>query len=141
MRTFFAVTIAISLLFLGLTFGIAKAQVSHGFQDTKFAGEHPWLNVREHGQSMYERGKMLKEMGEKMMRDGAEGQKSPVLSQAGGIPGGPQYTIEMGKMIKETGEKMMLEGEHMIREADANIWKEGGPGGPKAAPKAAPKKQ
>jgi hypothetical protein len=135
MRKFFAVTIAFSLLFLGLTFGIAKAQISHGFEDTKFAAEKPWTNIREHGQSMYDRGKMLKEMGEKMMRDGAEGQKTPVLSQAGGIPGGPQYSIDMGKQIKETGEKMMAEGMSMIKEADANIWKEGGPGGPKGAPK------
>ena len=74
------------------------------------------------------------------MREGAEGQKSPVLSQEGRIHGGPQYTIEMGKQNKEMGEKMMAEGQHMIREADANIWKEGGPGGP-MAPKAAPKKQ
>ena len=79
MRKFFAVTIAFSLLFLGLTFGIAKAQVSHGFQDTKFAADKPWTNIREHGQSMYERGKMLKEMGEKMMRDGTEGQKTACL--------------------------------------------------------------
>jgi hypothetical protein len=134
MRKFFAVTIAFSLLFLGLTFGIAKAQISHGFEDTKFAAEKPWTNIREHGQSMYDRGKMLKEMGEKMMRDGTEGQKTAVLSQAGGIPGGPQYSIEMGKQIKETGEKMMAEGMSMIKEADANIWKEGGPGGP-VAPK------
>jgi len=134
MRKFFAVTIAFSLLFLGLTFGIAKAQISHGFEDTKFAAEKPWTNIREHGQSMYDRGKMLKEMGEKMMRDGTEGQKTAVLAQAGGIPGGPQYSIDMGKQIKETGEKMMAEGMSMIKEADANIWKEGGPGGP-GAPK------
>jgi hypothetical protein len=95
MRKFFAVTIAFSLLFLGLTFGIAKAQISHGFEDSKFAAEKPWTNIREHGQSMYDRGKMLKEM----------------------------------------GEKMMAEGMSMIKEADANIWKEGGPGGPKGAPK------
>lgn len=141
MRKFFAVAIAFSFLFLGLTFGVAKAQISHGFQDTKFAADKPWTNIREHGQSMYDRGKQLKEMGEKMMREGAEGQKSPVLSQAGGIPGGPQYSIDMGKQVKEMGEKMMAEGEHMIREADANIWKEGGPGGPKPPAKAAPKKQ
>ena len=49
MRKFFAVTIAFSLLFLGLTFGIAKAQVSHGFQDTKFAAEKPWTNIRDYG--------------------------------------------------------------------------------------------
>jgi hypothetical protein len=62
---------------------------------------------------------MLKEMGEKMMRDGEEGQKTAAPTADKGIPGGPQYMIEKGKMMKEMGEKMMAEGERMIREADA----------------------
>jgi len=135
MRKLLLVVAACSVLFLGLTFGVASAQISHGFEDMKYSADHPYLNLREHGQALMERGKMLREMGEKMMRDGAEGQKTPVLSSAGGIPGGPQYTIEMGRQLKEIGEKMMKEGEHMIKEADANVWKEGGPGGPKGAPK------
>lgn len=115
MRKFFAVTIAFSLLFLGLTFTIATAQAPHGFQDQKFTQEQ----LRDYGATMYGRGKMLKEMGEKMMRDGTEGQKTAPLTGDKGIPGGPQYMIEKGKMMKEVGEKMMVEGERMIRDADA----------------------
>jgi hypothetical protein len=66
MRKIFAVTIAFSLLFLGLTFGIAKAQVTHGLQDQKYTQEQ----LRDYGATMYGRGKMLKEMGEKMMVEG-----------------------------------------------------------------------
>jgi hypothetical protein len=115
MRKFFAVTIVLSFLFLGLTFGIAMAQTTHGFQDQKFTAEQ----LRSYGETMYGRGKMLKEMGEKMMRDGTEAQKTVPLAADKGIPGGPQYMVERGKMIKEMGEKMMVEGERMIREADS----------------------
>jgi hypothetical protein len=115
MRKFFAVTIAFSLLFLGLTFTIVTAQTTHGLQDQKFTQEQ----LRDYGATMYGRGKMLKEMGEKMMRDGTEGQKTAPPTADKGIPGGPQYMIEKGKMMKEMGEKMMVEGERMIREADA----------------------
>jgi hypothetical protein len=115
MRKIFAVTIAFSLLFLGLTFGIAKAQATHGLQDQKYTQEQ----LRDYGATMYGRGKMLKEMGEKMMRDGTEGQKTVPITADKGLPGGPQYMIERGKMLKEMGEKMMVEGERMIREADA----------------------
>jgi hypothetical protein len=115
MRKFFAVTIAFSLLFLGLTFTIASAQVTHGLQDQKFTQEQ----LRDYGATMYGRGKMLKEMGEKMMRDSTEGQKTAPATADKGVPGGPQYMLEKGKMMKEMGEKMMVEGERMIREADA----------------------
>jgi hypothetical protein len=115
MRKFFAVTIAFSILFLGLTFGVVNAQAPHGFQDEKLTREQ----IRDLGSSMYGRGKLLKEQGEKMMRDGTEMQKTVPLAADKGIPGGPQYMIERGKMIKEMGEKMMVEGERMIREADS----------------------
>jgi hypothetical protein len=115
MRKFFAVTIAFSLLFLGLTFTVASAQVTHGLQDQKFTQEQ----LRDYGATMYGRGKMLKEMGEKMMRDSTEGQKTAPATADKGVPGGPQYMLEKGKMMKEMGEKMMVEGERMIREADA----------------------
>jgi hypothetical protein len=125
MRKFFAVTIAFSLLFLGLTFTIATAQTTHGFQDEKFTQEQ----LRDYGATMYGRGKMLKEMGEKMMRDGTEGQKTVPIAADKGLPGGPQYMIEKGKMMKEMGEKMMVEGERMMREAD--LISTGVPGAPK----------
>lgn len=125
MRTLFAVVIAFSLLFLGLTAGVATAQQTHGFQDQKFTQEQ----LRDYGATMYGRGKLLKEMGEKMMRDGTEGQKTVPLSADKGIPGGPQYMLERGKMIKEMGEKMMVEGERMMREAD--LISTGAPAAPK----------
>jgi polyhydroxyalkanoate synthesis regulator phasin len=117
MKKIFAVTIAFALLFLTLSFNIAMAQqaTTHGFQDQKYTAEQ----LKELGASMYGRGKLLKEQGEKMMREGTEMQKSVPLAADKGIPGGPQYMIEKGKMIKEMGEKMMVEGERMIREADA----------------------
>jgi len=114
MRKFFVFAIALSLLFLGLTFGVAKAQ-THGFQDQKFTAEQ----LRDYGATMYGRGKVLKEMGEAMMRAGEEGQKTAPLAGDKGLPGGPQYLVEKGKMMKEMGDKMMVEGERMIREADA----------------------
>lgn len=123
MRKFFVFAIALSLLFLGLTFGVAKAQ-THGFQDQKFTAEQ----LRDYGATMYGRGKVLKEMGEAMMRAGEEGQKTAPLAADKGVPGGPQYLVEKGKMMKEMGEKMMVEGERMIKEAEASLWKEGVPG-------------
>jgi hypothetical protein len=114
MRRLFAVMIAFSILFLGLTFGVVNAQAPHGLEGQKFTAEQ----LRTYGETMYGRGKMLKEMGEKMMRDGTEGQKTAPITADKGIPGGPQYMVERGKMIKEMGEKMMVEGERMMREAD-----------------------
>ena len=135
MRKFFVFAIALSILFLGLTFGVAKAQQTHGFQDQKFTAEQ----LRDYGATMYGRGKMLKEMGEAMMRAGEEGQKTAPITADKGVPGGPQYLVEKGKMMKEMGEKMMIEGERMIREAEASLWKEGVPGA--KAPVKAPAKK
>jgi polyhydroxyalkanoate synthesis regulator phasin len=114
MKKIFAVTIAFALLFLSLSFSIAMAQAPHGFQDEMLTREQ----IKDLGASMYGRGKLLKEQGEKMMRDGTEMQKTVPLTADKGIPGGPQYMVERGKMMKELGERMMVEGERMMREAD-----------------------
>jgi hypothetical protein len=128
MKKVYAIVVALAVVFFGLSVAGAFAQpISHGFEDMKFAADHPYLNVKEHGMMMIDRGKQLKELGEKMMRDAQEGQKTAVLTDKEGVPGGPQYLLTTGKMLKEMGEKMMREGEHMVKEADANIWKEGGP--------------
>jgi hypothetical protein len=124
MRKLLVVFVAFSILFFGLTFGIVTAQTTHGLQDEKFTAEQ----LRDYGATMYGRGKMLKEMGEAMMKAGEEGQKTAPISADKGIPGGPQYLVEKGKMMKEMGEKMMVEGEKMMREAEASLWKEGVPG-------------
>jgi hypothetical protein len=128
MRKFYAVAIALMVVFFGISVTGAFAQISHGFEDMQFAADKPWTNVMEHGKMLVDRGKQLKEMGEKMMRDGEEGQKTAVLSDKQGVPGGPQYLIATGKQLKEMGEKMIKEGEHMISEAQASLWKEGVPG-------------
>ena len=85
MRKFFAVMIAFSILFLGLTFGVVNAQTTHGLQDQKFTAEQ----LRTYGETMYGRGKMLKEMGEKMMVEGERLMREADLISTG-VPAAPK---------------------------------------------------
>jgi hypothetical protein len=124
MAKFFALIIAFSVICFGLFAGAALAQPAHGFEDEKFADMYPYTNIKQHGQSMIKTGQMMKEMGEKMLKEADEN----VWKEGG--PGQREYLMKMAKMMIEMGEKMIKEGEHMVKEADLNIWKEGGPGGP-----------
>ncbi|OPX95459.1 MAG: hypothetical protein A4E58_02103 [Syntrophorhabdus sp. PtaB.Bin006] len=119
---------AFALICFGLSSGIAVAQLSHGFEDMKFADQAPYTNVKEHGQALVDRGKQLCALADDMEKQADE------AAWREGAPGFRAYLLKQAKMCREMGEAMIKEGEHMVKEADANLWKEGGPGKPPAPP-------
>jgi hypothetical protein len=119
---------AFAFVCFGLSSGIAIAQLSHGFEDMKFADQAPYANIKEHGKSLVERGKQLCAMADDMEK------QADAAAWREGAPGFREYLLKQAKMCREQGEAMIKEGEHMVSEGEASLWKEGGPGKPPAPP-------
>ncbi|OPY80031.1 MAG: hypothetical protein A4E65_01659 [Syntrophorhabdus sp. PtaU1.Bin153] len=119
---------AFAFICFGLSSGIAIAQISHGFEDLKFADKAPYKNLKEHGAELVKRGTLLCQMADEMEK------QADAAAWREGAPGYRQYLLDKAKTCRELGEAMIKEGEHMVKEADANLWKEGGPGKPPTPP-------